>query len=175
MIENHRQIIRSGRLISEMRCSAVLSHSRKPCLMIATATAAPTSITRSIEECDADWRIARMHHPDTWIQIDVSDGPYLVLASATREWKEAPPELLKRLLKSMLDHPLKRQLEILVDQDNVQIIPLDSQNLPPDELAVHSSIPRVISEIQNFLNQHLSYYSGVVVIPAASLQVASIH
>ncbi len=175
VIENQRQIIRSGRLINEMRCSAVLSHSRKPCLMIATATAAPTFITRLIEESDADWRIARMHPTSTWIQIDVSAGPFLVLACAKREWKEAPSELLKRLLKSLLAHPLKYQLEILVDQDNVQIILRDSQNLPPEELAVHSSILKIITEIQNFLNQHLPYYSGVVVIPAASRQVASIH
>ena len=136
--------------------------------MIATATAAPTSINRLIEEHDAEWRIARMHHPGTWIQIDVSAGPFLVLACAKREWKEAPSELLKGLLKPLLAHPLKYQLEILVDQDNVQFISLDSQNPPPDELAVHISILKVISEIQNFLNQHLPYYSGVVVIPAAS-------
>lgn len=174
VIEDRRQSTSSGRLINEMKCSVVLSNYRQPGLIIATATAAPTEIGKLIEESDADWRIARLNQSNSWIQVESSAGPYLVLAYAKREWQEVPPESLTQLLKALLKHPLKYQLEVLLNQDEVQIIPIGTHAVMPEELAAHSSILGVIYEIQNFLNRHLSNYSGIVVIPAASRKVGNL-
>lgn len=87
------------------------------------------------------------------------------LACAKREWPEAPPNSLTQLLKSLHGFPLKQQLEILVSQDAVQIIPMENQVFTSEELTHHEAILRIAREIQTFLNQRIPFYSGVVIIP----------
>lgn len=173
VIEDQRQTMYAGRPLTEIRCSAILANARFPGLLIATATSAPTSISKVIEEHDANLRIARLRTPDTWIQVDNSAGPYLILAYSKHDWTEPPLGALRQLLQTLSTHPFKYQVEILVNQQEVQLIPNRQQAVLPEEIAIHNSILEIISKIQSFLDQHLSDYSGVVIIPANATHIAT--
>lgn len=175
VIEDQRQTMHAGRRVTEIRCSAVMTNSRYPGLLIATATSAPTNINKVIEELDATWHVTRLRSPNAWIQVDSSAGPFLVLAYSKPDWTEPPLGPLRPLLQTLPNHTLKHQLEVLVNPNKIQLIGNNQQVTSSEEIEVQHSILGIISRIQDFLNQNLLDYSGVVILPASSISVAKPH
>jgi len=175
MIEDQRRTMYAGRQLTEIRCSAALTSSRSPGLLIATASTAPTSINKVVEEHDANWHVARLPSPNTWIQVDNSAGPFLVLAYSKPDWTEPSLGSLRQFLQAIPAHRLQHQMEILVNPNQVQLTSHSQQVVPPEDMALHKSVLGVISNIQSFLNQHLLDYSGVVIIPASTINATTPH
>jgi|GEM_PF-2670270 len=174
VIETQRRQQNSGQVVYERRCEAILAERRLPGLLVVTATTLPIQVTRLVHEVDADWLISKLDGEDRNLQIADNAGPHLILACATRDWGNPNASELCRVLKSLQVLSVTYPIEILVNQDQVILIPANSHDITSAESEQHRYAMSAVQKIQAHLSQLLPCYSGIVVIPRSLELVASI-
>ena len=174
VIKSQRRHQNTGQVVYEKRCEAVLAERRLPGLLVATATTPPIQVTRLVQEIDADWQISKLDGEEKTLQIADNAGPHLILACARRDWGNPSESQLCGYLKSLQVLSGKYPIEILVNQDQVFLIPSNTHDITSEESDQHRYAISVVENIQAELSQLLPCYSGIIVIPGSPELVASI-
>ncbi len=173
-IHSHSQYEVEENTVFETQCSALLDQQRQPCLVIATATTDPVMASVLIQHTDAEWRIAEFADEESSIQVDDTAGPHLIMTCAEREWDKAPDSLLNACMSQLQSLPVRHSIEILIDQRQVSLLPVESRELSLAETADRESALATVQAMQSALDPFLPSYSGIVVIPPRSQWLAAI-
>ena len=155
-------------MVYETTCAAILHNPQTPCLVVATATSQPFLIPHLKHERAKGRRTATLGGDLSTLEFMESAGPHLILACAQPDWERtAPPQRLRDLLESLHRLSLKHSVEILVNEREVSLAPIENRESSPEELDDRQAALALVAELKSVLDQALPYYSGIVVIPSA--------